>query len=123
MTPPRPCMGGHHHHRNSAAQFMQDRASVHKAQGTTTWLRNKGIRMFNGGIWPPNSPDMNPIEHVWPMVSRQLIGQVFPDRDALWAALETAFRNVTPEQIMRLYASMPNRLDTLCKARGGHIRY
>ena len=96
---------------------------MHKAIWTTNWLRRKRVGMFNDGIWPANSPDMNPIEHVWPMVNRQLIGQVFPDRDSLWTALETAFRNVSPDAIKRLYASMPSRLDALAKARGWHTRY
>lgn len=102
---------------------MQDGASVHTARTTKRWLQNKGIRMFNGGEWPANSPDMNPIEHVWPLVSRQLVGEVFADRDALWAALKVAFANVTPVQIQRLYASMPRRLAALYLARGGHTRY
>ncbi len=102
---------------------MQDGASVHKARTTTSWLRNKRVRMFNGSVWPSNSPDMNPIEHVWPIVGRKLVGKVFSDRDALWSALQTAFAEVTPEQIRKLYASMPNRIRALYMAKGGHTRY
>ena len=79
--------------------------------------------MFNNGDWPANSPDMNPIEHVWPLVSRQLIGHVFSSRDALWSALQDAFSNVTAQQIQRLYESMPRRVAALFEARGGHTRY
>ena len=66
---------------------------------------------------------MNPIEHVWPMISRKLIGRVFSDREQLWSALQTAFAEITPEQILKLYASMPRRIQALLANRGGSTRY
>jgi transposase len=102
---------------------MQDGASVHKATSTMSWLSTKGVRMFNEGNWPPNSPDMNPIEHVWPIVGRKLVGKVFADRDKLWDALVVAFSEVTPLQIRKLYASMPKRLQALSAASGRHTRF
>ena len=68
-------------------QMMQDGASVHKANSTTRWLADNHVRVFNNNIWPPNSPDMNPIEHIWPMVGRLLSGRVSSGRDDLWDAL------------------------------------
>ena len=66
---------------------------------------------------------MNPIEHIWPLVSRQLVGETFANRDALWDRLVVAFGNVTPAQILKLYDSMPRRIQALLGARGGPTRY
>ena len=96
---------------------------MHKACTTTAFLKKKGIRQFNQGKWPPNSPDMNPMEHVWPMVGCMLSGKVFPDRDALWVALTAAFASIPKTAILKLYASMPRRIQALKKARGRHTRY
>jgi hypothetical protein len=95
---------------------------VHTARSTRRWLRDNNIRMFNGGEWPASSPDMNPIEHVWPLVSRQLVGDVFASRDQLWDALVVAFGKISRLQIPRLYDSMPRRLQALLDARGGPTR-
>ena len=85
---------------------------MHTAASTRKWMADHGVRQFNGGIWPPNSPDMNPIEHVWPLVTRQLTGRIFTSRDDLWTELVLAFGRVTPAQIQSLYASMPRMVVT-----------
>ena len=55
--------------RSSSWKFQQDGAPVHRARATFAWLNTNSVRMLNKGQWPAHSPDMNPIEHLWPMVS------------------------------------------------------
>ena len=112
-----------HLHRSSTRTFQQDGAPVHKARSTSAWLRRKGVRVFNGDQWPPSSPDTNPIEHIWPLVGRMMAGKVFTNRETLWVALQAAFAAIKPEQVLRLYTSMPDRLAALAKSKGGHTRY
>lgn len=109
--------------RRSGCQFQQDGASCHTARHTTSWLHTNNIRRFNGGIWPPSSPDMNIIEHLWPMVGRVLMGKVFTSKDHLWAALQDAFKSISPDAVKKLYDSLPRRLAALHQARGGYTRY
>lgn len=87
------------------------------------FLQNKGVPLLNNGVWPANSPDLNPVEHVWPMVTRQLKGRVFNTREQLWSALKAAFKAIPPGSIRKLHASMPNRCKAVLAAKGGHTRY
>ena len=66
---------------------------------------------------------MNPIEHLWPMVTFKLRDKVFNSKDALWDALVAAFGSISPAQILKLYDSMPSSIHYLKAARGGHTRY
>ena len=87
------------------------------------FVTNKRVPLLNKGFWPAMSPDLNPIEHLWPMVLRQLNGAIFSVQDQLWSALQKAFAAIQPSQVDRLYKSMPARMAAVKAARGGATRY
>ena len=41
--------------------FMQDNAPIHTAHKAEEWFEIHGVQVM---IWPPYSPDLNPIEHI-----------------------------------------------------------
>jgi len=55
----------------SDGYFQQDNAPCHKARINSDWFlkHNSG---FTALKWPPQSPDLNPIEHRWDVVEREL---------------------------------------------------
>ena len=64
--------------------FQQDNAQPHVSKKSKRWLQQKLVedRRILLMEWPPNSPDMNPIEHIWDHIKRELHKR-YPDTNTL----------------------------------------
>lgn len=100
--------------------FMHDNAPCHKAKKVTGFLRQKQIQVFD---WPPQSPDMNPIENVWEILFQKVKGTKPKNLDELWEGLQTQWNNIPQEKIDRLIESMPERMNKVIKAHGWNTKY
>lgn len=101
--------------------FQQDGASCHTSRSTMAFLAARRVKVL--APWPPYSPDLNPVEHCWAYIARQLIGQCFPTADAIFAAVEKAWADRPEGLIPSLYGSMVRRMTAVSVARGGATRY
>ena len=104
-------------------RFQQDGAPAHRAASTAAWLHFQRVRRHNGGVWPPMSPDLNPVEHIWPWVLRRLEGAVLSCREQLWTSLQSEFAAVPVNYVKSLYDSLPRRMQAVIAAHGGPTRY
>ena len=80
--------------------------------------------MSKCSIWPPYSPDLNPIEHLWDALDRRVRKRVnVPNNVAqLQLALIQEWNNIPQRTIDNLVGSMVRRVGAATAARGGHTR-
>lgn len=102
--------------------LQQDNDPTHKkasARALEKWLKaNPGQHVTVLQNWPPNSPDLSPIENVWAYVQGKVnaIGcESFKDFQAKVVSL---LKNLPPRMRKNLFASMHSRL-TECMDKGG----
>ncbi len=99
--------------------FQQDNAPCHKAQIISDWFLEHENE-FTLLKWPPQSPDLNPIEHLWDVVEREIhIMDVQPTNlQQLRDAIVPIWTNISEECFQHLVESMPRRIKAVLKATG-----
>ncbi|GBN62696.1 hypothetical protein AVEN_179734-1 [Araneus ventricosus] len=74
---------------------------------------------------PPNSPDLNPIEHIWDVMEPQFRAPTppCPNISTLRDRCFDIWYNLSPVMYQKLVISMPRRVAAVLKAKGGATRY
>ena len=102
--------------------FMQNNARPHSARLTMDYLNRNNITILP---WPPISPDLNPIGHLWGELDRRVRRRVIAPSNVreLFQALQEEWNNIPMQYIGDLLRSMPRRLQSVIGAEGGHNTY
>lgn len=100
--------------------FQQDGAKPHTARVTRQWLADSADVGEHMGpdIWPPQSPDLNCIEHLWSVLAERVALHRPTTRAGLVRALRAEFPVVETAMCRRLVESMPKRLDEVVARNG-----
>ena len=110
--------------------FQQDNAPIHKSKIVMDWFDRYNIDV----AWhPPYSPDLNPIEHAWVLLKRQL-HKDYPDigntpggpekiKDKLAEVLPLCWERIPEKHFEALWKSMPARVQAVIDAKGWQTRY
>ncbi len=109
-----PCMP-----ESSRYKFQQDNARPHIAKKTKKWLAEFGVHLVED--WPANSPDLNPIEHVWSWMTTYVNKEAPTDKRSLIKAIEAAWDSI-PQSVIRSYIGHFNNVcRQIIEAGGDHI--
>jgi len=95
--------------------FQQNNDPKYKSQVAQDWFQAKCIKCLS---WPPSSPDMNIIEHVWDQLDALVCTRnPLPcNKEELWEALQEEWYNFPQKAIDTLYESLPCHIAALVKA-------
>ena len=93
----------------SEAIFMQDGAPTHTATRTQKWLSENLPGFWAKGIWPSNSPDLNPFVNLWYIVQLELDNKnPLTNLSQLGKYLEKTWNEIRPSILENLVDGMPS---------------
>lgn len=101
--------------------FQQDGATCHRSRSTSDFLARKKINLLPD--WPPQSPDLNIIEHLWDYLKYQVNLRKPQTLDELWTVAQQEWNAIPREKIEKLYESIPRRVKAVLASRGGQTKY
>lgn len=100
--------------------LQQDGAPAHSAKTTQKWLATKKLPLVTG--WPPNSPDLSPIENLWGMLVDEVSRKAPSTKEELARAVKAAFDEMPQENIDDLVRSFSGRLRKCVDCSGGKVQ-
>ena len=106
--------------------FQQDGAPALAARLTQQWLSEHCPDFIDKDSWPPNSPDLNPLDyHVWGAMLEKFNGLKLKPRNLteLKTALQTVWNNLPDETIRKSVLTFRKRLRACIKVQGGHFEH
>ena len=104
------------------AKVVEDGAPVHRSKVAQSFRDTYAMDTLPH---PAQSPDMNPIEHVWYLMKIGINKQAVKPRneEELKRALLEEWEKIDIKIINNLIDSMPRRVEQLVEVRGGSTKY
>ncbi len=94
------------------ALFQHDNDPKHTSNATVGFLKKNRVKVIQ---WPSMSPDLNPIEHLWGILKRQVQHHSPSSIQSLKEVILEEWKNIDLSKCRQLVHSMPRRLGAVIK--------
>lgn len=106
--------------------FQQDGAPAHASHKAQSWIQERNPEFIAKDQWPPNSPDLNPLDyHVWGTML-EMYQQHTPKpktRAELQAVLQSIWDSLPQEPIDKAVLAFRKRMQACIAAEGKHFEH
>ena len=104
--------------------FEQDNALAHRARATVDLLSTKTPAFIPPTLWPPNSPNLNPVDYkLWSVIQEQVYKVKVNNVDELRQRIQSVWDELDQRVIDKAIKQWHTRLHAGVKAKGGHFEH
>ena len=102
--------------------FQQDGAKPHIHKKSQEWCRTHFPGFIDKDRWPPNSPDLNPLDYcIWNEFAGAINWDLVTSKKTLIDQLKLAVKKIRPEVVFESCSSWTNRLYRLKESQGNYL--
>ena len=102
------------------ATFMQNNAPCHKAKVVMSYLSEQDFGIMD---WPPQTPDLNPIENLWKTLGVKVMERNPTNTEDLWVKLQEEWSKISIEDCQELIRSCSQRCAAVIESKGSFTKY
>ena len=104
--------------------FQQDSVPAHRAYDTVEMLRRETPAFISPSLWPPNSPDLNPVDYtIWGILQDRVYRTRIQNADHLKERLVEEWAHFDQSIIDGAINQWCQRLRACVHAEGGHFEH
>jgi len=104
--------------------FQQDSAPAHRARDTIQLLQRETPNFIGPDLWPPNSPDLNPVDYkIWGVMQQRVYKCCISNVDELKQRLVEVWRDLQQTVIDSAVSEWRKRLRACVCAQGRHFEH
>ncbi len=100
--------------------FQQDNDPKHTAKITKEWLHNNSVTVLE---WPSQSPDLNPIEHLWRDLKMAVHQRLPSNLTELERICKEEWQRIPKSRCEKLVAIFPKKTHGCIKSKGASTKY
>ncbi len=100
--------------------FQQDNDPKHTDKITKEWLHNNSVTVLE---WPSQSPDLNPIEHLWRDLKMAVHQRLPSNLTELERICKEEWQRIPKSRCEKLVAAFPKRLMAVLNQKGASTKY
>ena len=100
--------------------LQQDNASAHISKQSQKFFEDEGIKVLD---WPANSPDLNPIENLWPVLKHRVYERNPASISDLRMHIEEEITNIDNNYVASFASTMSKRVLMAIENEGDVVDY
>jgi len=104
--------------------FQQDSAPAHRAKETVDLLKRETPDFIPPSLWPPNSPDLNPVDYkIWGLLQQRVYSRKIQNVEELRQRIVEEWERLDQRVIDNSVKQWRRRLRSCVAAKGGHFEH
>jgi len=107
---------------NDGITLQQDGATSHTARMVQDWCKDNFKAFWPKDLWPPSSPDLNPMDFgIWSILEQKACAVSHPNVDVLKQKLSKAWDEIEAETVRATCRQVIPRLRRVVKEKGSYV--